>query len=175
MRAWKLIIGAMVTVVMIGFSPYLFQSLGWVSQLNDGAWIVLLVTGFGLLLKLYVADRASDGEFLFYKFGYDNCIVAFGAVLTAFSLQLQSSVDLFPGLSAVAPFNALQLQSGLAARNLQLFFLLLAALFASLFTAHISGEIKRGKQPDRGFWPLVNSMMGCAMLAIYVLVLITKG
>jgi hypothetical protein len=175
MRAWKLICGAAITMAAIGVSPYLFQSIGWVGPLHDGAWIVLLVTGFGLLLKLYIADRASDGEFLFYKFGYDNCIVAFGAILTAFSLQLQSTSDLFPGLSSVAPLTALQLPGGSTPRNLQMFFLLLGSLVAALFTAHISGEIKRGKHPDRGFWPLLNAVVGCGMLATYVLVLISKG
>ncbi len=175
MKAWRLIVGAGITAGAIALSPYLFQFVGWVGPLHEGAWVVLLVTAFGLLLKLYIADRASDGEFLFHKFGYDNCIVAFGAILTAFSLQLQSAGDLFPGLSSVTPLTLLRLPGGQAPRTLQMFFLLLGALLASLFTAHISGEIKRGKNPDRGFWPLLNATVGCGMLAIYVLVLISKG
>jgi hypothetical protein len=59
--------------------------------LQTHAWMVLPIAGFGLLIKMYIADRAADGEFLFYKFGYDNCTVTFGAVLTAFALQLQTS------------------------------------------------------------------------------------
>jgi hypothetical protein len=121
MKTWKLVTGAIITCAVIGLSPYLFQWLGWVRPLQQNAWVVLLVTGFGLLLKLYIADRASDGEFLFYKFGYDNCIVSFGAILTALSLQLQSDHDLFPSLSSVTALRALP-------PNMRLFLLLLATL-----------------------------------------------
>ena len=165
MKTWKLIVGAIITCAVLGFSPFLFQWFGWVRPLQQNAWIVLLVTGFGLLLKLYIADRASDGEFLFYKFGYDNCIVSFGAILTALSLQFK---DLFPGLSSVTALAALP-------RTMRLFLLLLAALVASLATAHIAGDIKKNKLDDRSVWSFANAIIGTGMLGTYVLILITKG
>jgi hypothetical protein len=175
MRAWKLVVGVLITGVALTLFPYGFRRLGWIDSLGDQAWLVLLVTGFGLILKMYIADRATDGEFLFYKFGYDNCIVTFGAVLTAFALQLESTADLFPGLAAIPILNRLHLPAITALRNLQLFVLLLLALLASLATAHIAGEIKRQNGPDRGFWPFLSSVVGLGMLGTYVLVLITKG
>jgi len=168
METWKLITGAIITCAVLGLSPFLFQRLGWVRPLQQNAWIVVLVTGFGLLVKLYIADRASDGEFLFYKFGYDNCIVSFGAILTALSLQLQSDKDLFPGLSSVTALAAFP-------RNVRLFLLLLAALVTSLATAHIAGDIKKNKLDDRSVWSFANAIIGTGMLGTYVLVLITKG
>jgi hypothetical protein len=168
MKTWKLITGAIITCAVLGLAPVLFQRLGWVRPLQQNAWLVVLITGFGLLVKLYIADRASDGEFLFYKFGYDNCIVSFGAVLTALSLQLQSDKDLFPSLSSVTVLSVFP-------RNMRLLLLLLAALLASLVTAHIAGDIKKNKLDDRSVWSFANSLIGTGMLGTYVLILVTKG
>ena len=170
MNKKKLMFGVAATALVIGVTPTLLQRLGWIGPLHRNAVAIVLLTGAGLLLKLYVADIAADGEFLFYKNGYDNCIVVFGATLTAVALQAQSDLDLFPGLATIPVLNALG-----PSRILQLVVLWVAALLASLHTAHVAGDIRRSKKPERGFWAFLNSLIGVAMLATYVLILISKG
>src|SRR6478609_4470606 len=101
MKKTKLMIGVAITVLVIAMTPWLLRHFEWLGPLHKHALAIVLLTAAGLLVKLYVADIAADGEFLFYKNGYDNCIVAFGAILTAAALQAQSEVDLFPGLATM--------------------------------------------------------------------------
>jgi hypothetical protein len=99
-KTFKLIGGIIAAVLITVPGPYALSYLQLIPQLNDHAWQVLAVAAISLVLKVLVGDVAS-GEFLWYKFGYDNCILTFGAVLTALALQLATTKDLFPGLDAI--------------------------------------------------------------------------
>jgi len=166
----KFTLGLVVTFLAIVASPSLLQKLGWIGPLHKNATIIILLAAGGLLLKLFFADIAADGEFLFHKNGFDNCIVVFGAILTAVALQLQSDVDLFPGLATVPFLSALG-----SSRSIQLFFLFVVALIASVGTARIAGAIKRAKTEPRRLGAFSSYVIGVVMLAIYVLILISKG
>lgn len=164
----RLMIGVAITGATIGLTPTALETLGWVGPLQPYAWVVVALTALGMLLKLYIGDIATNGDFLFHKYGYDNCIVTFGGTLTAVSLQLQSEADLFPGLSGVPGLGAVP--SG----ELRLFILCVGALLACLHTAHIAGDIKKHERRDRGFWAMLNAFIGVVMLATFVLILISK-
>ena len=176
MNIYKLLAGILVTILLVVVAPYLAVSVGLMAPIAEKAWLILLVTACGLIVKSVIGDVVA-GEFLFYKFGYDNCVMTLGAVLTALALQLVATIDLFPGLKNVAVLSALPLLSTdpIANRSTQLFVLLLVALLGTLLTGRIASAIKHDKASGQDFLSLLNSVIGAFLLALYVLVLITKG
>jgi hypothetical protein len=176
MNIYKLLSGILITILLVVVAPYLAVRAGWMAPIADKAWLILLVTAGGLIVKSVIGDVVA-GEFLFYKFGYDNCVMTLGAVLTALALQLVSTIDLFPGLTKVAILGSLPPLSSdpIANRSTQLFLLLLIALLATLLTGRIAAAIKREKASGPDFLSLLNSVIGAFVLSLYVLVLITKG
>jgi hypothetical protein len=176
MNIYKLLTGVLITVVLVLVAPYLAIAAGLMAPIADKAWLILLVTACGLVLKSLIGDVVA-GEFLFYKFGYDNCIMTLGAVLTALALQLVATIDLFPGLGKVAVLSALPTLSNdpIANRATQLFVLLLVALLGTLLTGRIASAIKHENAKGQDFLSLLNSVVGVFLLGLYVLVLITKG
>jgi len=172
----KVHVAAIATTVAVPGFAYLFAWLGWIAPLQPQTWLVLFVTVVGLLVKSFIGDYAADGDFRFDKFGYDNCTLALGAVLTAFALQIQSTNDLFPGMSSVPVLSALPLPGDLAAqRKVHLFVFFGLAIVAALVTASVSRNVKKAKASDRGLSTFVNSIIGVGMLGAYVLILVTKG
>ena len=175
MNIYNLLAGVLLTVVVVVVMPYLLAFLQLMPPLNDYAWVILLVATSGLIVKLIVGDVAA-GEFLWHKFGYDNCIMAFGALLTALALQLVASTDLFPGLSAVAGIKNVRIASNDATnRSIQLLVALLFALTCTLITSSISGAIKKNAAQGVAFLSLINTLIGLFLLACYVLTLVAKG
>jgi hypothetical protein len=173
---WKLLIGVGTTIFLVLGAPYAAIRLGLIAPFADKAWLILAVTVTGLIAKNVLGDIVA-GEFLFYKFGYDNCVMTFGAVLTALALQLVSTVDLFPGFSNVAIIGSLPMLSydPILGRSLQLLLLLFIAFSATLITGRIAVAIKHEKARGPHFLSLLNSLVGVLLLGLYVLVLITKG
>ena len=176
MNIYKLLAGILLTIFLVEAGPHIAVKFGLISPLKDKAWLILLITASSLAIKSLISDVVA-GEFLFHKFGYDNCLVSFSATLTALGLQLASKDDLFTGLSTFvlladipAPF-----PEPAANRSLQLFVFLLLALTGTLLTAAISGAIKRKQAKGQDFLSLFNSIIGAALLALYVVILITKS
>lgn len=176
MNIYKLLLGVLITILLVVVAPYGAVHLGLMAPLADKAWLVLLVTAGGLIIKSLVGDVVA-GEFLFYKFGYDNCVMTLGAVLTALALQLVATVDLFPGLGKVALLSSLPAFSSdpIANRSTHLFTLLVFALLGTLLTGRIAAAIKHDNAHGQDFLSLLNSLVGALLLATYVLVLVTKG
>ena len=176
MNIYKLLGGIIITLLFVVIAPLVTARLGLISPLADTAWLILLVTACGLIIKSAVGDVVA-GEFQFYKFGYDNCVMTFGAILTAFALQLASSTDLFPGLSSVVGLKSIpQIRSDPAGnRCVQFFVFLLLALVGTLVTGRIASEIKAGRARGPDLLSSVNTGIGTFLLAVYVLILITKG
>ena len=165
---WKLLTGVVITFLLVVVAPRVAADLGLMAPLADSAWLTLSVTAGGLIIKSLIGDTIA-GEFLFYKFGYDNCVVTLGAVLTAFALQLAAAEDLFPGLGSVAILNSIP------DRSIQLLFLFLIALVATLLTGRIAAAIKNDNPSGASVLSLLNALIGIVLLAINVLILITKG
>jgi hypothetical protein len=177
----KLLLAGLFSFLLVVPGPYVLAYLGFLGPLADKAWLILFVTMVGLLLKSLAGDIVS-GEFFFHKFGYDNCVMTFAAVLTACGLQLASTVDLFPGLSSFTPLAILPTisQDQITNRLIQLFVFLLVALVFTLITAAISGAInkehaKGTKLRAEWFLAFLNSAVGLTLLAGYVVILVTKG
>jgi hypothetical protein len=176
MNIYKLLGGLLLSVLLVGPAPYVAAYFGLLGPLTDKAWLILLVTGVGLVLKSLVGDVVT-GEFVFHKFGYDNCVMTFGATLTALGLQLASEADLFPGLSSftlLAILPTISPDPG-ANRSFQLFVFLLMALVGTLLTARISRAIQKEEAVGANFLALLNTFVGLILLGCYVLILITKG
>lgn len=176
MNIYKLLIGMAITILLVVVAPYMAAHFGLMSPLADKGWLVLLVTACGLIIKSLVGDVVA-GEFLFYKFGYDNCVMTLGAVLTALAIQLVATVDLFPGLKNVAVLKSVPALSSdpIANRSTQLFVLLLIALVGTLLSGKIAAAIKHENPRGKPFLSLLNSVIGVVLLGLYVLVLVTKG
>ena len=100
MNIYKLLGGVLLTALLFIPAPFFAAQYGLLSPLADKAVLILLVTTVGLVVKSIVGDVVA-GEFLYYKFGYDNCVMTFGALLTALALQILSKTDIFPGMSSV--------------------------------------------------------------------------
>jgi hypothetical protein len=175
MKIYKLLLGMLCTTVFIVVTPMLFAKLGWISPLLSKSWLALLITGGGLIIKFLVADLAG-GEFLWHKYGYDNCILAFGSFLTSLVLQLNSDKDLFPGLSSVSPVSFSQFSGNPAgARQIQLFILFFISLLATLLTARLSAAIKEKNTPRKDVLAAINAVVGVLLLSVYVAILVSKG
>jgi hypothetical protein len=176
MNIYKLLGGVGLTAILVLAAPYAAAQLGLMAPLADKAWLILLVAAVGLLVKTVTGDIVA-GEFQFYKFGYDNCVMTFGATLTALALQLTASGDLFPGLSSVVLLKDIPRlgTEDAANRAIQLFVFLLLSLGGMLIASAISAAIKKNTAKGPNFLSLLNSLIGTTLLAIYVLILITKG
>ncbi|WP_397452041.1 hypothetical protein [Pseudomonas sp. NA-150] len=168
---YKMIFGVLVTTALVVGTPVLAEVLGDF-HLADKAVFVLVCTAVGLVVKIVIGDTVA-GEFLFYKFGYDNCVIAFGALLTALALQILSPQDLFPGLQTFFPHSPST--DMVLSRQAELFTLFLIALGAMVFTARIASDIKQNRAKYPSLLALLNSLIGTMLLAVYILILITKG
>lgn len=166
----------MLTVVLVIVAPPVLARYELMAAVSAKAWFILTVVTVFLVLKSVLGDLVA-GEFLFHKFGYDNCVMTFGATLTAFALQLVAGTDLFPGLSSVVLLRDVpQVWTDPGAnRSLQLFVLLALALTITLLTGAISAAINKGKAKGPAFLSLLNTALGLFLLGLYVLVLVTKG
>jgi hypothetical protein len=167
---WLLISGILVTCAVIIAVPPLWEYKG--GPVSDHAWIIVGVTVVGLVIKITLTDLVNN-EFKYYKHGYDLCVLTFGGILSAFSLQMVSKRDLFPGLSQITYRNDPRFTLGA--------FFLLCCLFTVL-TARIAKDIRDAEHatpPRKIRWcpllQLFNFSMGAALLGIYVLTLITKA
>jgi hypothetical protein len=176
MGIWKLLGAVLVTAALAIGSAYALEALHWIGPLQPKAWWMLSVVTLGLLFKLLFGDLAA-GEFKYYKHGYDLCVLTMGSAMASLCLQLQSELNLFPGLSAIVPENfASELSSEPASQvRFLLFLVFLASCFFALLTAKIARVIKDGNSKGNGGLAVINFCFGSAMLGGYVLILITKG
>lgn len=176
MNIYKLLGGVLLTVIFLVVAPFVIARLGLMAPLTEKAWLILAVTTLGLVVKSVVGDVVA-GEFLFHKFGYDNCVMTFGAVLTALALQLVAGADLFPGFSSVVILRDIPSVSSdpVANRSVQLLVFLLLALAGTLIAGAISAAIKKAVAKGPDFLSLLNTALGLFLLGLYVLVLVTKG
>jgi hypothetical protein len=172
---YKLLAGIMITILLMVIFPLIAAQLGWMDPLADKAPLILMVATVGLVIKSLIGDVVA-GEFLFYKFGYDNCVLTFGALLTAFALQLTSTVDHFPGLDNIAIIKHMTFVASdpISQRLCQLFSLLFLALVSMIFTGKLAAAIKHDNPDGKNFLSFLSSVLGAVLLGIYVLVLITK-
>jgi hypothetical protein len=167
---YKLLGGIVLTIFMVAGAPWLAARAGFVTPLPPHAWFILFVTGAGLVVKAVLGDVAA-GEFLFYKFGYDNCVMAFGAALTALALQVESKDDLFPGLDPM--FHALG--DPFPNRSTEILVFLILTLVATMITGRIASAIKNEKARGATALSLFNAFVGVGLLGIYVIMLVTRG
>lgn len=172
---YKLIGGVAITIVLVSCAPYVAEYFGVIKPLSDKAYIILASTATGLVFKALVGDVVA-GEFLFHKFGYDNCIMSFGTAITSLGLQLISKNDLFIGFPS---FDLYQAEPA-ANRSIQLFFVLLLTLVVTLLTATISSAIKKSqtngiKLKGENLLSFFNFIIGTSLLGLYVLLLVTKS
>jgi hypothetical protein len=173
---YKLLAGVAITAALFVGGPYLAAHYGFLAPLADKAAFVLVVTTSFLIVKSLLGGVIA-GEFAFHKFGYDNCVMTFGAVLTALALQLASQTDVFPGLSSVALLQDIPVIGSTPAirRSVQLLVFLLVALAATLLTGAVSAAINNESAKGPHFLALMNTGIGLFLLGLYVLLLITKG
>ncbi|HBC3960245.1 hypothetical protein ACJO11_23945 [Vibrio parahaemolyticus] len=172
---YKLLAGIMMTILLMVVFPMLASKLGWMDPLADKAPLILMVATLGLVIKSLIGDVVA-GEFLFYKFGYDNCVLTFGSILTAFSLQLTSSVDHFPSLDNIAIIKHMTFfaTEPISQRLCQFFSLLLISLVSMILTGKLAAALKHDNPDGKYFLSFISSVLGAALLGVYVLVLITK-
>lgn len=165
----KIFAGIAATAVVVIATPYLLGYLGWIKPLGGTGWWVLLLVGSALLIKIFAGDIAN-GEFLFHKHGYDNCVMTLGSSFTALALQVTAVKDLFPGL---APLSGV-LSDPIRARILQLVAFFVISLLLTLCTARICRDIKDGKKGEGRGWAFANAAVGLALLGAYIALLVSK-
>jgi hypothetical protein len=168
MGRYKLFYAIVITVTLMVALPHILEYLGWIGGMKEKSWFILLIVGTGIVIKYLVNDTAN-GEFLFHKSGYDNCLITFAAMLTALSLQVTSQTDLFPGLAEFTPLAIIPSRIG------QIAFLLLLSLAASMVTARTIRSIEDGSTLERGIRSLTSTIIGLIMFSIYILMLVSRG
>jgi hypothetical protein len=173
---YKLLAASLLTLAFMVGAPILAASRSLIGPFNEKAWFILLITACFLVFKAFIGDFVA-GQFLFHKYGYDNCLVTMGGVLTALATQIVSNDDLYPGMGAVIGIRSIPPLTSSAVQNraAQLAFCLALSLAATLVTARISSEITSGRAAAKDLLALLNTAIGVSVLAIYVLVLISKG
>jgi hypothetical protein len=174
-KIWKLL-GAIVLVsVFVIFSPNILYQLHLINSVKDHAWWITTIATIGMIVKIICGDLIA-GEFLYYKHGYDSCILTFGAALSNLSLQLLSPKDEFPNIS---PNGLLDLSAFSSDEVIQKRILLLAvfllALVGSLLTAYIAKAISQPKTQFKSTLSVINFSIGAGLLATYLLMLLAKG
>jgi hypothetical protein len=173
MSVWKLLSAIVATVILLVFAPYALLWLGCIHGLNGQAWLILLLTSIGLVLKMIFGDLIS-GEFHYYKHGYDFCVITLGASLSSLSLQLVSHKDLFPGISSTGLIAAITPNVVDQRKILLIIIFLIACLFA-LLTAYIGRHIKDPKTKCPNCLSFINFVLGAGLFGYYVLLLISKS
>lgn len=174
-KIWKLLFALLLTGGVLVGAPYALSRFQLIGPLQGQAWLILIVTMFGLLLKTVFGDLVA-GEFNYYKHGYDFCIITLGASLSSFAMQLVSKHDLFPNLPKTGPINVLASVAPdvIDQRRILLLLIFAASCFLALLTAYIGRHIKEGQTAGAALLSGLNFILGSALLSIYVLILITK-
>jgi hypothetical protein len=167
----NLLIGMAITIALVLGIPYSFGYFGWWLAPAAKGWIVLSAACLGILAKLLASETAT-GEFEFYKFGYDNCVMTLGAVITALAIQLSSPDDLFPGFSSLPKLGE---QTAATNRIFQLIAFFVTTWLFTLLTARICGGIKRKTVNERGALALFSAIVGLLLLTSYSLLLAAKA
>jgi hypothetical protein len=175
MKRLKFFLGIVMIILVGAFLPTIIQKFGMLTSMSDKSWVVILVAGFGLLFKSLIGDMVS-GDFTFHKFGFDNCILTFGGVLTACVLQLKSTIDCYPELS-LSLLGKFDKTGGdiVNSRKIELAILLLLSLLFVLFTANNSKMIKKDETTCKKTLSLLNAGAGTLALMTYLYILILKG
>lgn len=160
-------------IVLVG-GPYALATLRLTGTLKASAWVVLVITFLGILLKSGIAFLTTR-EFRYDKFAYELCILVAGGLLTCASLQITSDENLFPGLAEVSFLGFMgSLSVGTVGQHRTLLmFLFLAALVGALFSAINVSDTDNGQ--TSAVWDIFTCATGAALLAAYALVLVSKG
>jgi len=168
-------LGGVITTVIVMVVPYVLAVLGLGPSVHGPAWFMLFLTTVGLLAKAWLADQAG-GEFLWEKFGFDNCMIAFGGFLAALGLQVVTKTDLFPGLDNLLLLKDIPLASADRSnhRLAQLIVAVILAMAAGIFAARNVRKIKENATSIPLPPSLASAVLGAFFLALYVTVLI-KG
>lgn len=172
----KLLLGLVLTVILFLVLPMAFAFLRWTAPLSPkGSWVLAIIAG-GIVVKMLAGDFAS-GEFLFHKFGYDNCIMTLSALVTAIALQLSSKGDLFPGFAKSAFLSSVSSLTDdvIMSRVIILFTFFVIVLICTLLTARICLSIKKDKAAERRGLALLNAVVGVIILCSYIFILVGKG
>jgi hypothetical protein len=162
-----------VGIVLMG-GPYVLEHLGLTATLKKGAWLVLLITFIGILIKSAISFLTT-GDFRYDKFAYELCVLVAGGFLTCASLQITSDEKLFPGLEEISFLGFLSSVSiGVVGQHRTLLlFLFLVTLVGSLFAAINVADTEKGKVSNR--WTTGTFGLGALFLCTYALVLVSKG
>lgn len=171
----KFLFGVIIIIAIFTILPQVFVKLGWLPPLINKSWLVILIAGGGILFKALIGDMVS-GDFTFHKFGYDNCIITFGGVLTAFVLQLKGNIDYFPGLS-LSPMRYFDSIGSniIQSRQIELFILLFISLILLLFAANNSQIVIKDESKVKWLLSILNSFVGVIAVGSYLYILILKG
>lgn len=174
MKIWKLLFAVLLIAGLVIASPYGLAWVGFIPPIKNYAWAVMVPATVGILLKMIFGDMVS-GEFLYYKYGYEASILTFGAVLSNLSLQLLSDQDLFPGISKNTPFGPFLLGPDPASQKRYLLLMLfILALGCTALTAYIARAAADPNTRAKSGLSIINFGVGSFVMALYVLLLITK-
>jgi hypothetical protein len=175
-NTWKLLSAIFLNAALFVVAPYALSGFGLIGKVHSDSWLILTVTAVGLIFKILFGDVIS-GEFLYYKHGYDFCVLTLGASLSSFALQLVSEKDLFPGLkgnSFLEPIAHLT-DDTKSQRLILLGLVVLTSCLIALLTARIGKSIKEGTARFSNLLSAMNFTFGCGLFAVYVMMLISKG
>lgn len=127
-------------------------------------------------MKTIFGDIIS-GEFKYHRHGYDFCVITLGASISAISLQLLSTIDLFPGITPSGWLGKILVSltnDPATQRLILLFVILLWSCFGALLTAYICKAIRNKKTKYKDLLSCINFSVGTGLFGIYIFMLITK-
>jgi hypothetical protein len=160
-------------IVMIAV-PYFLAQRGFISTLKPNAWTVLVISYVGILLKGFFGYLTTR-HFRHDRSAYELSSLVMGGVLTCLALQSTTEQDLFPGIESISFFTFTS-RFGLSVAGQHVAFLVaffVAALVVTSIAAIGVSDTEDGK--PQALWTLLAATLAFVLLAVYALILITKG
>jgi len=172
---WKLLGGIVFSILLVILFAFLATSRGVVHVTDPHAYWALFVACIGLVVKMVFGDLAS-GEFLFYKHGYDCCVMTLGAILTGVSLQINGTTDIFAKLADNWILEIVFPGPGAIGErhSVALFVSVAFSLLATLLTAYVSRLIKSEQIRLAALASLLNVCIGAGVFCGYVVMILAK-
>jgi hypothetical protein len=173
MKIWKLLGAIILVSTFVIVSPYGLAWLDLIGPIKDHTWQITTVATVGMIIKIIFGDLIA-GEFLYYKHGYDSCILTFGAALSNLSLQLLSKTDQFPNISSSGLLGDTLGSDAATQKRFLLLIVFLLALVGTALTAYIAKAISHTDSMWKNALSVINFSIGTGLLGTYLLMLFAK-
>lgn len=144
---WKYLGATLALVIFFGVIIWIFNHFGILSMKGADYWVLFFVV-LGMIFSLTLGYLATN-EFEYHKFGFELGGISFGVLLSIFSLQMLSDVNLIPDVnrSILNPLIYIFPDSSVQIQNLALIFSALSCTVILWVITTVFCNILKNKKP----------------------------